>query len=129
VFFDLDTVVLDAAQALCIALPAAGMPAVLLRLGGRGWALLAPLSLVGTLVAIYVAPTSADVLSWVALLLVPPGCALALGWAIHGARPRLALLTIPSSRRPSRCFRSPRRSTSSSSSSTRSPTRRLPRSC
>ncbi|HEY6594001.1 MAG TPA: hypothetical protein VI011_07810 [Asanoa sp.] len=94
-FFDLDTVVLDAAQALCIALPAAGMPAVLLRLGGRGWALLAPLSLVGTLVAIYVAPTSADVLSWVALLLVPPGCALALGWAIHGARPRLALLTIP----------------------------------
>jgi hypothetical protein len=95
VFFDLDTVVLDAAQALCIALPAAGMPAVLLRLGGRGWALLAPLSLVGTLVAIYLAPTSADVLSWIALLLVPPGCALALGWAIHGARPWLALLTIP----------------------------------
>ena len=94
-FFDLDTVVLDGAQALCIALPAAGMPAVLLRLGGRGWALLAPLSLVGTLVAIYLAPTSADVLSWVALLLVPPGCALALGWAIHGARPWLALLTIP----------------------------------
>jgi hypothetical protein len=26
VYFDLDTVVLDAAQALCIALPAAGVP-------------------------------------------------------------------------------------------------------
>ena len=94
-YFDLDTFVLDAAQAVCIALPAAGIPAVLLRLGGRAWALLAPLSLIGTLVAIAVVPTSADLLSWVALLLVPPGCALALGWAAHGARPWLALLTIP----------------------------------
>lgn len=94
-YFDLDTVVLDAAQALCIALPAAGVPAVLLRLGGRGWALLAPLSLLGTLLAIWLAPTSADVLTWIALVLVPPGCALALGWAIHGARPWLALLVIP----------------------------------
>ena len=94
-YFDLDTLVLDAAQAACIALPAAGVPAVLLRLGGRGWALIAPVSLIGTLVAIAVVPTSADLLSWVALLLVPPGCALALGWAMHGARPWLALLTIP----------------------------------
>ena len=94
-YFDLDTLALDAAQALCIALPAAGVPAVLLRLGGRGWALLAPLSLLGTLIAISLAPDSADVLTWIALLLVPPGCALALGWAIHGARPWLALLTIP----------------------------------
>jgi hypothetical protein len=95
VFFDLDTVVLDAAQALCIALPAAGVPALLLRLAGRGWALLAPLSLLATIVAILVLPTSADVLTWIALLLVPPGCALGLGWAIHGARPWLAPITIP----------------------------------
>jgi hypothetical protein len=95
VYFDLDTVVLDAAQALCIALPAAGVPAVLLRLGGWGWALLAPLSLLGTLVAIRLAPNSADVLTWIALVLVPAGCALGLGWAAHGARPWLALLTIP----------------------------------
>jgi hypothetical protein len=95
VFFDLDTVVLDASQALCIALPAAGVPAVLMRLRGRGWALLAPLSLLGTILAILVLPTSADVLTWIALVLVPPGCALGLGWAIHGARPWLALLTIP----------------------------------
>ena len=95
VYFDLDTLVLDAAQALCIALPAAGVPAVLLRLGGRGWALVAPLSLLGTLVAIRLAPDSADVLTWIALLLIPPGCALGLGWAMHGARPWLALLTIP----------------------------------
>ena len=93
-YFDLDTVVLDAAQAVCIALPAAGVPAWALRLAGRGWALLAPLSLVGTLVAISLAPGSADVLTWIALVLVPPGCALALGWAMHGARPVLALLAI-----------------------------------
>jgi hypothetical protein len=95
VYFDLDTVVLDAAQAVCIALPAAGVPAVLLRLSGRGWALLAPLSLLGTIIAIQLAPDSADVLTWVALVLVPPGCALGLGWAIHGARPWMALLTVP----------------------------------
>src|SRR5215208_5880156 len=94
-YFDLDTVVLDAAQAVCIALPAAGFPAVLVRLAGRGWALLAPLSLLGTLIAIRLAPDSAAVLTWIALLLVPPGCALALGWAVHGARPWMALLTIP----------------------------------
>ena len=67
VYFDLDTVVLDAAQALCIALPGAGVPAALLRLGGRGWALLAPLSLVGTLVAIRLMPARRDlpkVIAW-----------------------------------------------------------------
>jgi hypothetical protein len=96
VYFDLDTVVLDAAQAVCIALPAAGIPAALARrLGGRAWALVAPLSLLGTILLISLAPDSADVFTWIALLLVPPGCALGLGWAIHGARPWLALLTVP----------------------------------
>jgi hypothetical protein len=95
VYFELDTAVLDAAQALCVALPAAGVPAVLLRLGGRGWALVAPLSVVGSVAAITIASASADVLTWIALLLVPPGCALALGWAAHGARPWLAVLTLP----------------------------------
>ena len=95
-YFDLDTLVLDAAQAVCIALPAAGIPAaVALRLGGRAWALVAPLSLLGTILLISLAPDSADLFTWIALLLVPPGCALGLGWAIHGARPWLALLTVP----------------------------------
>ena len=94
-FFDLDTFVLDAAQALCIALPGAGLPIWLSRLRGRAWALLAPLSLVATLVAILLVPDSADLFSWIALLLVPSGCALALGWAMHGARPWLAVLAIP----------------------------------
>jgi hypothetical protein len=95
VYFELDASLLDAAQALCIALPAAGLPALLLRLRGRGWALVAPLSVVGTVAAITLATASADVLTWIALVLVPPGCALALGWAAHGARPWLALLALP----------------------------------
>jgi hypothetical protein len=52
---ELDTALLDAAQALCIALPAAGVPA---------------------------------------LLLIPPGRALALCWAAHGAGPWLAALAL-----------------------------------
>jgi hypothetical protein len=95
VYFELDTFVLDAAQALCVALPAAGIPAFLLRLTGRGWALVAPLSVVLSVVAIAAATASADVLTWAALLLVPPGCALALGWAMHGGRPWLALAVLP----------------------------------
>jgi hypothetical protein len=94
-YFEPDTMVLDAAQSLCVALPAAGIPAFLLRLAGRGWALVAPLSVVLSVAAIGVATASADVLTWIALLLVPPGCALALGWAAHGARPWLALAVVP----------------------------------
>ena len=95
VYFELDTSVLDAAQALCVALPAAGLPALLMRFGGRGWSLVAPLSVIATVVAITVAAESAEVLTWVALLLVPPACALALGWAAHGARPWMAVLAVP----------------------------------
>jgi len=94
VYFDLDTAVLDAAQALCVALPAAGAPAVVERLRGRGWALVGPAAVVGTVVAITLASASADVLTWIAFLLIPPGCALALGWAMHGARPWLAVLAV-----------------------------------
>jgi hypothetical protein len=40
VYLELDTSLLDAAQAACVALPAAGVPAALLRLGGGGRCLL-----------------------------------------------------------------------------------------
>jgi hypothetical protein len=95
VYFEPDTALLDAAQALCIALPAAGLPVLLSRFGGPGWSLVAPLSVVATVVAITVAAESAEVLTWIALLLVPPACALALGWAAHGARPWMGLLVVP----------------------------------
>jgi hypothetical protein len=38
-YFDPDRLVLDVAQALCVALPAAGIPGFLLPLRGRGWSL------------------------------------------------------------------------------------------
>jgi hypothetical protein len=95
VYLEPDTSLLDAAQAVCIALPAAGIPAMLLRLGGRGWALVAPLSVVVSIGVILLADEGASVLSWIALLLVPAGCALALGWAAHGACPWLAVLVLP----------------------------------
>jgi hypothetical protein len=87
--------VLTAGQAACVALPAAGVPRFLERFRGGAWALVLPLSIAVVIAAIDLAPSSADVLTWVALLLVPPGCALALGWAAHGARPPLALLAVP----------------------------------
>ena len=40
-------------------------------------------------------PSTADALTWIALILVPIGGALALGWAMRGARPWLAALAAP----------------------------------
>ncbi|HEU4973746.1 MAG TPA: hypothetical protein VFT50_01555 [Baekduia sp.] len=94
-WFEVDNLALDAAQAACVALPAAGVPAALERLRGGWWALVLPLSIAVVIAAIDLTSASADVLTWVALLLVPPGCALALGWAMHGARPPLAALATP----------------------------------
>jgi hypothetical protein len=94
VFFSADNLVLVAAQSACVALPAAGLPAWVRRLRGPAWALVLPLSIAVVVAAIELAPSTADVLTWVALVLVPPGCALALGWAAHGARPWLALVAV-----------------------------------
>ena len=94
-YFEPDTALLDAAQALCVALPAAGVPAVLSRFTGRGWSLLAPLVVVVVAATVSLTSASADVYTWLAFLLVPPGCALALGWAMHGARPWMAVLVVP----------------------------------
>jgi hypothetical protein len=94
-WFETHTFTLSIAQAACVALPAAGVPSRLARLRGRGWALLPPLSIAVVVGIIAAFPVSADVLTWTAFLLVPPGCAIALGWAMHGARPWLALLAVP----------------------------------
>src|SRR4029079_4291510 len=94
-WFSVDNAVLVTAQAACIALPAAGLPEWTRRFRTRAWALALPLSIAVVVVAIGVIPATADALTWVALLLVPPGCALALGWAARGARPLLALLALP----------------------------------
>ena len=83
--------VLLTTQASLVALPAAGIPRWLERLKGRAWALILPLSIAVVVGAIELIPQVADALTWVALVLVPPGAALALGWAMHGARPWYAL--------------------------------------
>jgi hypothetical protein len=96
VWFDGQTLVLDAAQAACVAAPAAGLPAALERWRRSGWALVAPLSIAVVIGGIALAPGTADVLTWVALIGVPIGAAIALGWAMRGgARPPLAALVAP----------------------------------
>ena len=92
VWFEIDNMVLTTAQAACVALPAAGVPRVLERFRGGWWALVLPLCIVVVIVAINLTTATADLLTWVALLLVPVGCALALGWAMRGARWWLAPL-------------------------------------
>lgn len=94
-WFEADNAVLTVAQAACVALPAAGLPSWTARLRTGAWALVLPLSIAVVVGAIALVPFTADVLTWVALLLIPPGCALALGWAMRGARPWLAVLAAP----------------------------------
>ncbi len=91
-FFSSDNLALVAVQAACIAAPGAGLPAWAQRFRTPAWALVLPLSIALVVAAIELAPSTADVLTWVALILVPAGCALALGWAARGARPGLAVL-------------------------------------
>jgi hypothetical protein len=95
VYLHLDSSLLDATRAATMALPAAGLPRGLGMLRRRGWALVAPLSILVVAAAIELSSANADALAWIALLLVPPGCALALGWAARGARPWLAVAALP----------------------------------
>ncbi len=94
-WFDGDNMVLLAIQALCVALPAAGLPPWLARYTSNAWALVLPLSIAVVVVAISALPETADALTWIALVGVPIGAALAFGWAAHGARPALAVLALP----------------------------------
>lgn len=89
---DTGSLLLAVVQCACIALPAAGVPVWAGRLRGRAWALVAPLSIAVVVGGIVVLPSSARLWTWVALLLVPPGAALAFGWAMRGAWPPLAVL-------------------------------------
>jgi hypothetical protein len=87
--------VLITAQASLVALPAAGVPRWMRRFAGGWWALILPLSIAIVVGAIELIPETADALTWIALILIPPGAALALGWAMHGARWPYAALAAP----------------------------------
>ena len=73
--------VLLGSQAALVGLTGAGLPAWLRRFATPRWALALPLSIGVVVGAIALLPDVADVLTWVALILVPPGAALPLGWA------------------------------------------------
>jgi hypothetical protein len=89
---------LIAVQSALVALPGRSAPRPLARLAerltGRGWALVPLGSIVAVVVAIGVANATADGLTWLALIAVPPLAALALAFTMHGARPALALLAV-----------------------------------
>jgi hypothetical protein len=93
--FALHDAVLLGTQALLVGLVGAGVPTWIRARATARWALVLPLSIAVVVAGIALLPDVADVLTWVALLLVPPGAALALGWAMRGARPPLALLAAP----------------------------------
>jgi hypothetical protein len=57
--------------------------------------LILPGSIIAVIAAIALAPGIADGLTYLALVAVPPLAALALAWAMRGARPSLALLPLP----------------------------------
>jgi hypothetical protein len=87
--------ILSLVQASLIALPANRTLPRALRLESRWWALVLPGSIVAVIAAIALFPAAADGLTYLALVAVPILAALALAWAVRGARPELALLPIP----------------------------------
>jgi hypothetical protein len=87
---------LSLVQAALVAAPrAAATLAPLARLRTRWWALLPPLSIAIVIGAIALYSASAQALTYVALLGVPPLAALSLAAIMRGGRPALALLVVP----------------------------------
>jgi hypothetical protein len=87
---------LSLVQGLLVAIPGGSTTIGLLdRLQGRWWALVLPLSIVVVIGGIALDSASAQFLTWLALIAVPPLAAIALGWIVHGARPWLGLLAVP----------------------------------
>ncbi len=64
---------------------------MLQRLAGRWWALVPPASIVGVVYLVTALPGMASAPTWLALFAYPALAAVALGWAMHGARPAYAV--------------------------------------
>jgi hypothetical protein len=85
-----------ALQAACVAAPrAVARPAWMERFRGRGWAFVPIGSIVLVIFAIRYVSDTATGLTWLALIAVPILAAVALGWAMRGARPWAALAAVP----------------------------------
>lgn len=59
------------------------------------WALVPAGSIVVVVLGVEAAPGSAEALTWLALVAVPPLAAFALGWIVHGTAPAWALAAPP----------------------------------
>lgn len=80
-------------QGVTVALPRSLRADGLVRMRGRRWAVLPPLSILAfVLVATAAERASAQGLTYLALIAVPPLAALALGWLAQGAMPRHAAI-------------------------------------
>ncbi len=90
---------LSLCQGVVVALPRAWSPGRMARLHSPLWALVPAVSVIGFVVVGRVAAqNSAQALTYIALLAVPPLAALALGWLAwpaHRPTPTLALLAAP----------------------------------
>jgi hypothetical protein len=81
--------VLSSVQAVLVAAPGPAVSPLLARLRSRWWALVLPLGLGLGIAAI------ALTFTYLALVAVPPLAAASLGWVMRGARPLLAMVTVP----------------------------------
>jgi hypothetical protein len=93
--FSLSIGALSLVQAVLVALPRPAELSLLGRLRSRWWALVLPLSIAVAIGAIALDSASARVLTYLALVAVPPLAALAVAAIVRGARPRLALIVVP----------------------------------
>ncbi len=82
-------------QAALVAAPRPASAPLLAGLTNRSWALVPPLSIAVVVGAIALDSVSAQFLTYLALVTVPPLAALALALVVRGGRPSLALLVIP----------------------------------
>jgi hypothetical protein len=86
---------LSLVQATLVAAPRPAVSPLLARLRSRWWALLPPLSIIVVIAAVAQESATANLLTWLALIAVPPLAAAALAWIVRGGRPPLALLVLP----------------------------------
>jgi hypothetical protein len=87
--------ILSLAQAALVALPRYRPAGWARRFDSPWWALVPALSIVVVIGVVALEGETAEALSWLALVAVPPLAALALGHLIHGARPAWAAAAVP----------------------------------
>jgi hypothetical protein len=94
--FWISIALLSIVQGVLVAAPRTLPTARLAYLRDRRWAVVPPLSVIGfVLIASAAERASAQGLTYLALVAVPPLAAVALGWLSRGARPARALLVVP----------------------------------